>query len=313
MTLFGAATGGYTRELDDGRRLDVRWGAATDTGRVRERNEDSIVASAAVCAIADGMGGHEAGDRASAAIAGALAEVPELPAPRHIYDALQRASLDIERISTASGGRSGSTVTGVAFGVFDGEPGWLVFNIGDSRVYSLHGDQLTQITHDHSVVQGLIDTGQISEADAERHPARNSITRAVGFSMDPRPDFWHLNLVPRLRLLVCSDGLTKELAVDQVAALLAEHAEPEKAARALVDAALEHGGRDNVSVIVVDSVATAPTDAPAVSTAEEPSAPHAPDEVATEAGAGATGEPGGGIGGATAVPGPASAEAADEA
>ena len=106
--------------------------------------------------------------------------------------------------------------------------------------------------------------------------------------------------------------MTKELAVDQVAALLAEHAEPETAARALVDAALEHGGRDNVSVIVVDSVATAPTDAPAVSTAEEPPAPHAPDEVATEAGAGATGEPGG-IGGATAVPGPASAEAADEA
>lgn len=270
MTLIGAAQGSFETRLSDGSRLRARWGALTDTGLLRQRNEDSVVATEAVLAVADGMGGHEAGDRASAAIVEELSQLERDPQPQDIYAALRRASEDVEQISAASGGQSGSTVTGVAFDVVKDEPGWLVFNIGDSRTYGFYEGQLRQVTHDHSVVQGLVDSGQISEKDAERHPARNSITRAIGFGMDPRPDFWHLNLVPQVRLLVCSDGLTKEVSNERIEEILRDNDEAFAAAERLVEQALENGGRDNVSVIVVDSTVTAPSAATEEDPATEP-------------------------------------------
>lgn len=253
MTVIGTDRGSLRRELDDGRTVVIEWGALSDTGHRRERNEDSLIATPALFAVADGMGGHEAGDRASSAIVTGLSHLSEDFTGRQLYDALVSASREVEEISAQAHGQSGSTITGVAFSAEHDDVGWLVFNIGDSRVYAYYDLALRQITRDHSVVQDLIDSGQLAPEDAEIHPARNSITRAVGFNMDPRPDLWHIGLAWPLRLLVCSDGLTKELHDSEIEQVLSEHPGAFEAARELVTRALEHGGRDNVSVIVVDT------------------------------------------------------------
>lgn len=253
MTVIGALNGDFRQSVEEHGVLDVRWGAITDTGLRRERNEDSLVAVPPLFAVADGMGGHQAGDRASSAVVHHLADVHDDVTPRRIYDRLKQASADIAVVSTESGGQSGSTVTGVALVREGNEPAWLVFNIGDSRVYGHYEGRLRQITHDHSLVQDLIDAGRLDPADAERHPARNSITRAIGFHMDPRPDLWQLNIVSPFRLLICSDGLTKELTEEAIERILNEQADPSAAAHALLSESLRQGGRDNISIIVIDS------------------------------------------------------------
>lgn len=253
MTVIGTDRGSLRRELDDGRTVVIEWGALSDTGHRRERNEDSLIATPTVFAVADGMGGHEAGDRASSAIVTGLSHLGEDFTGRQLYEALVSASRAVEEISSEAHGQSGSTITGAAFTVDREDAGWLVFNIGDSRVYAYYDLSLRQITRDHSVVQDLIDSGQLAPEDAETHPARNSITRAIGFNMDPRPDLWHIDLAWPLRLLVCSDGLTKELHDSELEQVLGERTGAFEAARELVRRALEHGGRDNVSVIVVDT------------------------------------------------------------
>jgi protein phosphatase len=127
-----------------------------------------------------------------------------------------------------------------------------VFNIGDSRVYQYFRGALTQLTVDHSVVQHLIDTGAISVEEAEYHPHANVITRAVGFNEEPVPDFSRLTLIPGQRLLICSDGLTKELTDTGIQHFLGEAKTAKQAARRLVRHALDNAGRDNVTVIVID-------------------------------------------------------------
>ncbi|WP_433862295.1 PP2C family protein-serine/threonine phosphatase [Streptomyces sp. L7] len=151
---------------------------------------------------------------------------------------------------------TGTTVTGIALTLSDGSPYWLVFNIGDSRVYSFRDGTLEQLTVDHSIVQELLDAGAITPAEAEVHPHSNVITRAVGFNEDPVPDYFLFPIVAGSRLLVCSDGLTKELTEHGIRYYLGEGASPLDAAQQLMDAALGNGGRDNVTVVVVDVLAT---------------------------------------------------------
>ncbi|OYX52045.1 MAG: protein phosphatase, partial [Micrococcales bacterium 32-70-13] len=128
------------------------------------------------------------------------------------------------------------------------------FNVGDSRVYRFSGNELSQVTTDHSIVQEMVEAGQLSAEQAENHPESNVITRAVGFSIEPEVDVRMLALEPGMRLLICSDGLTKEVPLERLRLHLAARLSARETANALVDAALAQGGRDNITVIVVDVV-----------------------------------------------------------
>jgi protein phosphatase len=234
--------------------LVIAWAAASDTGRRRAANEDSFVAQPPIFAVADGMGGHSAGDLASAAVVNRLAEFAtgDFAAPRAIERALEAATDDISVISRDSELGVGTTVTGALLTVQDDDPYFAVFNVGDSRVYSLEGNQLTQITVDHSVVEELVQAGTLTRDEAEHHPDSNIITRAVGFNASPVPDFWMVRATTGLRLLLCSDGLTKEITDERIRVHLAAGLSADATAGALIDAALAAGGRDNVTAIVVD-------------------------------------------------------------
>lgn len=234
----------------------LSWGAATDIGRRRDHNEDSFLATSPIFAVADGMGGHSSGDIASAAVVTRLAESvsTDFTSQDVIEEALMAATLDIAQAADDRQLGVGTTVTGAALTLQAGKPYWDIFNIGDSRVYMFEHNELVQITVDHSVVQELVDAGIISEADAESHPDGNIITRAVGFNAAPMPDYWLLPVRAGLRLLLCSDGLSKEVGSERLRLHLAAGLSASETAQALVDAALAAGGRDNVTVLVVDVV-----------------------------------------------------------
>lgn len=234
--------------------IELSWFALTDVGRRRETNQDSYVVTPPIFAVADGMGGHSAGEIASAAVVRRLAELggQESVSEADIDEVLGDAVDDIEVDAGDTELGAGTTVTGVCIGTADEQPTWKVFNIGDSRVYQYFKGALSQVTVDHSVVQHLIDTGAITAEEAEVHPHANVITRAVGFNEAPIPDYTSLALIPGQRLLICSDGLTKELTDIGIQHFLATQATAEDAARTLVHEAIENMGRDNVTVIVID-------------------------------------------------------------
>jgi len=241
--------------------IRLSWAAVTDVGLRRAANEDSYIAAPPIFAIADGMGGHLAGDRASAAVVSRLADArgADFLAPEAVERALELATDDIEIISDGSELGVGTTVTGAVLTLRNGEPYFAVFNIGDSRVYLYDRDTLEQVTVDHSLVQQLVDTGVITRAQAHNHPEGNVITRAVGFQSQPTPDYWLLPLRTGMRLLVCSDGLTGEIEDDGLSTHLAAGLPARETAEALVEAALAQGGRDNVTVLVVDVLASGST------------------------------------------------------
>jgi serine/threonine protein phosphatase PrpC len=239
-------------------RISLAWAALTDKGYRRAANEDSLVARSPVFAVADGMGGHSAGDFASAAVVTRLATLSSrgFVDETAIDGALRDAVTDIgEGVGQTELG-TGTTVTGFALTMVEDEPHWLVFNIGDSRVYELLDGEMRQLTVDHSIVQELLDAGAITPAEAEVHPHANVITRAVGFNEDPVPDFGLIPVIAGARLLACSDGLTKELTEHGIRHFLSVGNGPLDAAGHLMDAALGNGGRDNVTVVVVDVLET---------------------------------------------------------
>lgn len=236
----------------------LRWGASTHRGRRRLLNEDSHLASGSVFVVADGMGGHEAGEIASALTVDALRPLSWLPAVtvEELRERLEVAHADVTAVATARGGRSaGTTLAGALLAEQGGVPYWLVVNIGDSRTYRYDAGGLEQVSTDHSEVAELVATGAITAEEAAHHPRRNVVTRALGASVRLEPDFWYVPVVPGDRLLVCSDGLTGELPAAHVAHVLATVAEPDAVARVLVQAAVDAGGRDNVTVVVVDVLA----------------------------------------------------------
>ncbi len=263
MTELGASTHQLTVNSADrtGAAVVLSWAAATDTGLRRAVNEDSFVAMSPVFAVADGMGGHSAGDLASGIVVRRLSELAGegFGAARSIDRALQAASDDIGMISGDTEFGVGTTVTGALLVLSEGDPCFTVFNVGDSRVYGFANNELTQITTDHSVVQELVEAGTLTRDEADHHPDSNIITRAVGFSSVPDVDYWTIPVRSGMRLLLCSDGLTKELGDERIRSHLAAGREPDKTARALIDAAVAAGGRDNVTVIVVDVLEAPPS------------------------------------------------------
>ncbi len=256
MTVIGTNTQRYELAVPgaDDAVVVLSWGFATDVGRKRSHNEDSLVAARTVFAVADGMGGHAAGDLASKAVVTRLAERAEsgFMSAESVMAALTTATEDLSHLSDEKELGIGTTATGIALTMHGGDPHWVVFNVGDSRVYLFEHEELFQLTTDHSVVQELVSAGLITEADAERHPDSSVVTRAVGFNVAPVPDFWLLPLVTGSRILVCSDGLTREVSDRWLYLNLAAGLDPEETAGALIDAALEGGGRDNVTAMVVD-------------------------------------------------------------
>ncbi|MDQ1129162.1 PP2C family serine/threonine-protein phosphatase [Microbacterium sp. SORGH_AS_0888] len=236
--------------------LSLSVGAQTDAGRRRTVNEDSYLAEYPVFVVADGMGGHDAGDLASAAVVEAfrpLVGQEDVP-PEAVTAAVARAHAAVGQIGGATHRGAGSTLTGIVAVRQNENRLWLVVNIGDSRVYRLIGNSLQQVTVDHSVAQEMVDAGTLARDQMSNYKGRNVITRAVG---DPasEADYWLVPMVTGERLLVCSDGLSGELADEALRAGLALGGGTAQTAHSLVAQAVERGGRDNITAIVVDVLA----------------------------------------------------------
>lgn len=236
--------------------VTLTWAALSDRGRRRAGNEDSYVVAPPLFAVADGMGGHSAGDLASAAVVERLAEAVtgDFGTITQLEQGLAAATEDIIEIAGDSELGVGTTVTGAVLVLIDDDPYFSVFNVGDSRVYAFERNELVQVTTDHSVVQELVDAGALSKDEAEHHPDSNIITRAVGFGTIPIADYRIVPVRPGVRLLICSDGLTKEVGEERLRLHLAAGMSAAETASALVDAALAAGGRDNVTTVIVDVV-----------------------------------------------------------
>lgn len=239
--------------------------ARTDVGSVRKTNEDSVLAQSPIFLVADGMGGHAQGEVASQTVLRVFDEHiarDVSSTPERILDAIHSSNDAVRDLSAADDygtAVSGTTLAGIALVDAGDEIGfhWMAFNVGDSRVYTWTDGVLAQLSVDHSAVQEMIDAGLISAEDAQKHPERNVITRAIGADEFVDADVWLLPAAGEQAFLICSDGLTKELDDAAIARVLARDIRLDAAGRSvadlLVDEAIDHGGRDNVSVVYVES------------------------------------------------------------
>ena len=230
-------------------------GTATDVGRVRRHNEDSVRVQGTVFVVADGMGGHAAGEVASRIAAETVVELADRNVVQ-VGDIVEQVAEANRRI-LASAARHpeqtgmGTTVAGLALVSGGGSRHWAVFNIGDSRVYRLMDGSLSQVTVDHSEVWELVERGLITPEQAHRHPGRNIVTRSLGRDPMGAVDTWVFPPYPGEVFVICSDGLSNELTLEEIEAVLLQHPDADEAATALVRSAVEAGGRDNVTAIVV--------------------------------------------------------------
>lgn len=227
----------------------------TNIGRRRAVNEDALLTTHDLFAVADGMGGHAAGDVASATAVEVLRLLSgSALTPEDVASALVAANEAILDSASAHPEQRGmgTTVAGLGVVQLSGGAHWLVFNVGDSRVYRYAEGTLHQLTVDHSEVAEMVAAGEIDAGAARSHPRRNVVTRCLGTSPFPDPDMWVFPPQPGERFVVCSDGLTVELADDAIVEILDRYIDPATAATALVERALTAGGRDNVTVIVVN-------------------------------------------------------------
>lgn len=245
--------------------LDIVTAHRSDVGRVRRLNEDSVLDGVRLWAVADGMGGHAAGDVASRIVIDNLRELDahEGLRPADVVRRIHQANTAILAYGDANPEARGlgTTVTGVALVTVGGVDHWAVFNVGDSRVYRAVGAKLARATIDHSETEELVLEGLITPEQARTHRARNIVTRSLGMGGEVQVDLWVLPQTPGERFLVCSDGLNSELDDAAIEDILATHPEPAPAAAALVEAAVARGGRDNVTAIVVNVEGTLQADA----------------------------------------------------
>jgi protein phosphatase len=234
----------------------LRSGVATDVGRVRGHNEDRASAGDTLFAVADGMGGHVGGEVAARVAVQTLESAYEHnPTIAGLREAVVAANSAIWeqslRVDELRGMGTTLTAAGLTVGP-DGRDVMCLVNVGDSRAYLMSGGLLRQVTADHSLAEERVRHGEMTEAEAEVHPHRHILTRALGVGPAVDVDLWELHVRSGDRLLLCSDGLTNEVSVDQINQVLRSVNDPRKAARALVDRANAHGGNDNVTVVVVD-------------------------------------------------------------
>jgi PPM family protein phosphatase len=234
----------------------LRSGLATDIGRARESNEDRAAAGDNLFAVADGMGGARGGEVAARlaieTLQAAYERNPTMAGLREAFGAANGAIWEQSvRVDGLRGMGTTLTAAGLSVGA-DGRDVIVLGNVGDSRAYLMSGGAIRQITADHSLAEERVRHGEMTEAEAEVHPHRHILTRALGVGPKVDIDLWELHVQTGDRLLLCSDGLTNEVGIDQIGQVLRSVKDPRKAARALVDRANAHGGSDNVTVIVVD-------------------------------------------------------------
>ena len=250
--------------------LALRYAVRSDVGLLREGNEDSAYAGPHLLAVADGMGGYEAGEVASAAVISTVAPLDQKPMPEsELIDALAgavtTAKQTLRRIvdSDPAVGSMGTTLTAMLWAGGSAA----ICHIGDSRAYLVRDGDLYQITRDHTFVQALIDQGRIQPAEAATHPQRSLLLRALDGRTDADPDLSMLDAQAGDRYLICSDGLPVAVSDEQILQALVAVAEPADAVLALIDLAIRGGAPDNVTCIVADVIDTdlsglAPTNAP---------------------------------------------------
>ncbi len=255
-------------------RLEV--GQATDRGLHREKNEDSMLVTDELFAVADGLGGHRGGEVASAlAVKTLAAEVRaaveartesrrnrfrrrllHVPTVEELVAAVDRANQEIlaKSMSTVELVGMGSTLCALAVVEHDSSEALAVVNVGDSRVYRCDESGFRQLTQDHTVVWEMLKAGVITSEEAKVHESRHQLSRALGVESRVVVDDWVLDPVDGHRYLLCSDGLTHEVTDRDIHAILLRFPVPGEAADALVDLALRRGGSDNITVVVVDVI-----------------------------------------------------------
>jgi protein phosphatase len=258
--------------------MSVLVGAATDVGRVRERNEDGFLSQEPLFAVADGMGGHRGGSVASKLALEVLSQMGGDSmsgdgAAQGLAEMVTQANEAVLERASEQPRLSGMGTTLTAIVV---QPGRLhLAHVGDSRAYLLRDGDLRQLTEDHSLVQRMVKEGKLTPEEAEVHPHRSVLTRALGVEPELEVDKETLDVRPGDRVLLCSDGLTTMVSEEEIEQLLSEHQNPQEAAEALVATANEAGGVDNITAVVIDVVDDAVTTEDAAQTAK-------PAETATD-------------------------------
>jgi len=233
----------------------LRRAAVTDTGNVRPHNEDSYYCSGTVFAVADGMGGHSAGEVASAIAVRCIEEADAAPisGAEAVAELVRTINAEIHDEANRDSTKRGMGTTLALAAVVAGDiPSFVVANVGDSRTYLLREGSLRQISTDHSYVQELVDEGALTVGEARRHPLRNIVTRALGIDAAVDVDTWTIPAMQGDRLMLCSDGLVDEVDDDDILDILSTATAPDDAARRLVAAAKFAGGKDNITVVVID-------------------------------------------------------------
>ena len=227
------------------------FGSRTDIGCLRDHNEDSLVVTPPLFAVADGMGGHAAGEVASEIAVRVLSELaPEHPDGEALGRAIEEANRAVIQAAREGRGRQGMGTTMTA-AMLEGER-LVIAQVGDSRAYLLHQGKLQQLTRDHSLMADMIEAGQLTPEEARTHPQRSVITRALGSDAHLHPDIYEINVETGDRLLICSDGLSGMIFDDQIENTLHRVQDPQRCASQLVNEAIAAGGHDNVTVIVAD-------------------------------------------------------------
>ncbi len=247
----------------------LRMAAATHVGVSRTVNQDSYATAPGLAVVADGMGGHRGGEVASAIAATEMVQQFESPVLDALVQGVESANRRILDEAAADPNLHGMGTTVIALGLIELADGVALgaINVGDSRMYRLTGNVLEQLTEDHSLVEALVREGRITAAEAEVHPQRNIVTRALGVLEHVEIDSFHF--VPKIgdRYLLCSDGLFNEVDAHTIATILATEADPAQATEKLIAAANEGGGRDNITAVIADVVAADEAAIPAESKA----------------------------------------------
>ncbi len=232
------------------------WGSATDVGMLRTMNQDFYATSSSLFLVADGMGGHLGGEFASEIATTKVFEEQEYPNLEAFREQIRNANTEVRSEAEKNLDRQGmgTTLCGITALRPTGEaPAQLaIANIGDSRIYLLSAGSFSQITTDHSLVEEMRREGKITDQQAENHPHRNIITRALGIDIEAEVDCWQLHAQRNDRFLLCTDGLSNEVSDPEICDILQNHDDPQEAAQQLIELANRHGGNDNITAVVVD-------------------------------------------------------------
>lgn len=252
------------------------FGAASHTGQLREINQDSFLTASGLAIVADGMGGHSGGEIASAIAVQTMRSLLADRAVEHrslqsLTEAVRIANREILTEAATDGTLQGMGTTVCALSIIDTAAGLRLglINVGDSRAYRFYDGDLEQITEDHSLVEVLVRQGRLTPEEAQVHPQRNIVTRALGVGDQVEVDRFEVAAQLGTRYLLCSDGLFNEITDDQIATILAGVTDPDEATRTLVNAANDHGGRDNITAVIVDVVSSEDADVWRASTGGE--------------------------------------------